>query len=531
MCSVLFRTSLNGASFLVEIVNTDSANTQTPPIQRLVIVGGGTAGWVAAALLGRALGRQISIRLIESDAIGTVGVGESTIPQIHHINQFLGLDQAEVVKASQATFKLGIEFNDWHHIGDSYLHAFGDIGAPLGLLGFQHYWLRSLAQQGAPGLWAYSINAQACAAKCFAPLERIGDGALTGTRHAYHLDAGRYAQYLRKQCDPAVVQRTEGKVVDVQLRDGDGFIESVKLASGEVIAGDLFIDCSGFRGLLTAGALHTGYDNWQHWLPCDRAVVVASTRQDPLRPYTQANARPAGWQWRIPLQQRSGNGHVYASNFMSDDEATALLLQNLEGEALGEPYVLRFSTGMRRQVWNRNCVALGLAAGFMEPLESTGIHLIQSGVSRLLALFPDTRFEPSLSAEYNRQTRFEYERIRDFLILHYRATERRDTPFWQHCARLDMPPALHRKVDLFRANGQIFRDADELFTEAGWLQIMLGQGIQPAHHHPLADGLPHAQLDEFLGNIRTLIDRAVQRMPSHADFIDKHCKASPGRSG
>ncbi|MDA3913354.1 tryptophan halogenase family protein, partial [Oleiagrimonas sp.] len=286
-----------------------------------------------------------------------------------------------------------------------------------------------------------------------------------------------------------------------------------------------FIDCSGFRGLLIEDALKTGYDNWQHWLPCDRAMTVASARAAPLRPFTQASARDAGWQWRIPLQHRSGNGHVYCSDFISDDQATATLLAHLEGEALGDPRALRFTTGCRKHFWNRNCVAIGLAAGFMEPLESTGIHLIQSAVSRLLALFPDRHFDAALVDEYNRQTRFEYERIRDFLILHYRASERRDTAFWTHCAHIEMPASLRRKIDIFRAGGQIFREGEELFTEVGWLQVMIGQGIVPQYHHPLADGLAQAQLDEFLGNIRALVRRATEQMPTHETFIDHHCKA------
>jgi tryptophan 7-halogenase len=534
---------------------------QANPIQRVVIVGGGTAGWMTAALLARALGPQVKIRLVESEEIGIVGVGEATIPQIRHVNQFLGIDEDEMLRASQGTFKLGIEFNDWRRIGDSYLHAFGDIGLPLGLIGFQHYWLRdvhgctsaagagsagaadvhgctsaagagsagaaSRQRDGAPDLWAYSLNAQACHANRFARMEKVGSSPLTGIRHAYHLDAGLYSQFLRRRCDPHIVQRTEGKVVDVQLRAHDGFIESITLESGESIGGDLFIDCSGFRGLLIEGALKTGYENWQQWLPCDRAMAVPSARVEPMRPYTQASARPAGWQWRIPLQHRSGNGHVYCSEYMSDDEAAALLLTDLEGEALAEPRALRFTSGMRRRQWNRNCVSLGLASGFMEPLESTSIHLIQSGISRLLALFPDAHFDPALSAEYNRQTRIEYEHIRDFLVLHYRASERRDTPFWQHCAGIEMPEGLARKLALFRSSGQIFREGEELFTEVGWLQVMLGQGIEPLRHHPLAEGISAAQLDEFLANIRTLIGRAVDTMPEHASFVARHCGATP----
>ncbi|UGB39477.1 tryptophan halogenase family protein [Frateuria soli] len=495
------------------------------PIRQIVIVGGGTAGWMTAALLSRALGEQVDIRLVESDEIGTIGVGESTIPSIRLINAFLGLDEDDLLRSVRGTIKLGIQFNDWTRPGDSYLHAFGDIGLPLGLLPFHSHWLRSHQEPAAPDLWAYSLNARAIATHRFARMERVGETPLTGLRWAYHLDAGLYARYLRQHAAQRV-QRTEGKVVKVHLRPADGFIESVQLASGETIAGDLFIDCSGFRGLLIEDALKTGYEDWRHWLPCDRAVVAPSSRVEPLRPFTQANARPAGWQWRIPLQHRSGNGHVYCSQFMSDDEAAALLVGSIEGELLEQPRQLRFTSGMRRQSWNRNCVALGLAAGFMEPLESTSIHLIQSGVQRLLNLFPDRHCDTALIAEYNRQTRFEYERIRDFLILHYRAIARRDTPFWQQCARIALPEPLERKIALFRSGGRIVRDADELFAEPAWLQVMLGQGIVPTGHSPLADALEQAQLDEFLSHIRTLLERAVDVMPGHAEFIARHCAAA-----
>ncbi|OZB59697.1 MAG: tryptophan halogenase [Lysobacterales bacterium 14-68-21] len=501
---------------------------QANPIQRVVIVGGGTAGWMTAALLARAIGPQLSITLVESDEIGTVGVGEATIPQIRHVNAFLGIDEDELMRAVKGTFKLAIQFNDWGRIGDSYLHAFGDIGLPLGLVPFQHYWLRDRHERGgaAPDLWSYSINAQACAQMRFGRVERIGSSPMTGTRYAYHLDAGLYGQYLRRRCDPRQVRRVEGRIVDVRLRADDGFIESVQLASGEIVEGDLFVDCSGFRGLLIEGALKAGYDDWTHWLPCDRAVAVPSARVAPMRPFTQSTARAAGWQWRIPLQHRNGNGHVFCSRFISDDEATATLLANLDGEALAEPRMLRFTTGARRRFWIRNCVALGLASGFMEPLESTSIHMIQSGISRLISLFPDKHCDSALSAEYNRQTRFEYERIRDFLVLHYRATERDDTAFWRHCRSIVMPEGLAERTELFRRSGQVFRHGEELFTEVGWLQVMLGQGIVPQAYHPAADALPPAELEGFLGNMRTLIQRAVATFPEHGQFVATHCRAT-----
>ncbi|HLI17864.1 MAG TPA: tryptophan halogenase family protein [Rhodanobacteraceae bacterium] len=492
-------------------------------IRRVVIVGGGTAGWMAAALLARGLGRTCEIRLIESAEIGTVGVGEATIPQILHINQFLGIDEDELMRFTHGTYKLGVQLNGWGRIGDSYIHAFGDIGLPLGLLPFHHYWLRNRNRAGASSLWTYSLNAAAAAANRFARLDRVGDSPLGGIRYAYQFDAARYAQYLRGRIPEGAVKRTEGKVVGVNLRGEDGFIESLKLDSGEIIEGDFFIDCSGFRGLLIEGALKTGYENWQHWLPCDRALAVASARTTPMRPYTQATARTAGWQWRIALQHRTGNGHVYCSRFISDDEAAAQLLANLEGEPLEEPRPLRFVTGMRKLAWNRNCLALGLAAGFMEPLESTSIHLVQSGLARFLGMFPDRHCDPLLVDTYNRQTRFEYERVRDFLILHYKATERRDTPFWTRCGAMDVPEDLARRIELFRRTGLIFREADELFTETGWLQVMLGQRIEPERYHPLADELEESKLQAFLSDIRTLVSRAASRLPSHDEFLARAC--------
>ncbi len=501
-------------------------------IRRIVIVGGGTAGWLAAALLAQALGSGVAIRLVESAEIGTVGVGEATIPQIRHINRFLGIDEGEMLRFAHGTYKLGVQLNGFTRLGDSYLHAFGDLGLSLGLTPFHHYWLRAVQARGSgadvPDLWAYSLNAAAAAENRFAPLDKVPTSPLGGLRYAYHFDASRYAQYLREHIAPGAVQRTEGKVVDVRLREGDGFIESLRLDNGEFVDGDFFIDCSGFRGLLIEGALHTGYENWQQWLPCDRALAVGSAPGGPMRPYTQASARTAGWQWRIPLRHRVGNGHVYCSRLISDDEAAAQLLANLETEALGEPRPLRFVTGMRRLAWNRNCLALGLAAGFMEPLESTSIHLVQSGVGRLLAMFPDRHCDSALADEYNRQTRFEYEHVRDFLILHYKATERTDTPFWQQCGAMEIPPSLARRIELFRRTGMVFREGEELFAETGWVQVLLGQRIVPQSHHPLADALTDAQLESFLADIRTLIGRAKNTLPPHHEFVARAGGATDG---
>ncbi len=486
------------------------------PMRTVVIVGGGTAGWMAAAVLSKAFGSSLTIELVESDEIGIVGVGEATIPQIRLINQFLGLDENEFLRASQGSFKLGIQFNDWTRLGDSYLHAFGEIGLPIGLLGFHHYWLRASAEGLTEPYWAWSLNAQAAAGLRFDRLERIGQSPLGGIRYAFHFDAGLYARYLRSHSEARGVRRTEGRIVTVERREPDGDIAAVVLDGGRRIAGELFLDCSGFRGLLIEGALASGYDEWSHWLPCDRAIAVPSSRSETFRPYTQANARSAGWQWRIPLQHRTGNGHVYSSRHMSDDQAAAILLANLDGEPLADPRPLRFVTGMRRRCWVGNCIAIGLASGFMEPLESTSIHLIQSAIGRLLQLFPQRHIDPALRDEYNRQTRFEYERIRDFLILHYKATERDDSEFWRACAAMPIPESLQRRIDLFRADGRIQRDADELFTEGSWVQVLLGQGIVPKQHHPVADAIDRTRLHEIL---HALIPRTAQALPSHAEFV------------
>ena len=495
-------------------------------IGRVVIAGGGTAGWMAAAVISRAMGESLDIHVVESDAIGTVGVGESTIPQIRNVNRFLGIDEDAMLRATSGTFKLAIQYNDWVRPGHSYQHAFGDVGLPLGPLPFQQYWLRRRAESGAEDLAAYSLNATAANSCRMARLEKVGNSPMAGIKYAFQFDATLYGRMLRTYAERRGVKRTEGKVVDVCLRGEDGFIESVVLESGARLEGDLFIDCSGFRGLLIEGVLKSGFEDWREWLACDRALAVGSASTSPMLPYTQANARPAGWQWRIPLQHRTGNGHVYCSEFMSDDEAAAILLSSLDGAPLGDPRPLRFTSGVRRQIWSRNCVAIGLAAGFLEPLESTAIYLIQSGISRLLSLFPDRGFDQAVIDEYNRNTRREYEQVRDFLVLHYRTVERRDTPFWRRCAALPAPDGLRHKMEIFHATGQIFREGEELFTEHSWLQVMVGQGILPRRHHPLAERLPREKLDEFLGSIRTLIHGAVDRMPDHARFIADNCAAT-----
>jgi tryptophan 7-halogenase len=497
-------------------------------VRRVVIVGGGTAGWMAAAALARFLGERAEIRLIESEEIGTVGVGEATIPQLQLFNQGLGLDEDEFVRATAGTFKLGIQFVGWHAPDQCYIHAFGTIGRDFGLIPFHHYWLRHRAEGGAASLWDFSASAQAAQRNRFGRWEERPDRLPSGLAYAFHFDASLYAAFLRRYAEARGVRRSEGKVRDVALRGEDGFVEAAVMESGERIEGDLFVDCSGFRGLIIEQALATGYDDWSKWLPCDRALAVPCAAGGELTPYTRATARDAGWQWRIPLQHRTGNGHVYCSAFTSDEQAARVLLANLDGTVLAEPRPLRFVTGKRRKAWNRNCVALGLAGGFMEPLESTSIHLVQSGIARLLQLFPGRGIVAEEVDEYNRQTDVEWLSIRDFLTFHYWANGR-DGEFWRACREMAVPESLTRRVELFRANGRIFRNTEELFAEVGWLQVMLGQGVMPTGYHPLADQLSPDQLAEFLGLAAKHVGHVVAQLPSQADFIARHCAiAGPG---
>jgi tryptophan halogenase len=485
-------------------------------IRQVVIVGGGTAGWMAAAALAKALGPLVSIRLVESDEIGTVGVGEATIPQIKLFNGLLSLDEDDFIRQTQGTFKLGIEFVGWTRPDHAYIHAFGGVGRDLGMVNFHQYWLKHRQDGGTSDFWAYSLNRAAAKANRF--------DRQPGLAYAFQFDAALYARYLRAYAERLGVVRTEGKILGATLREPDGFVESVTLERGEVVGGDLFIDCSGFRGVLIEQALKTGYDDWSHLLPCDRAVAVPTSSTGPLRPYTQAIARSAGWQWRIPLQHRTGNGHVFCSRYVSEDEATATLMANLEGEPLAEPRLLKFVTGRRKAFWNRNVVALGLASGFMEPLESTSIHLIQSGLSRLLNLFPDKGFAQADIDEYNRQAGLEFERIRDFLVLHYWANQRPE-PFWTACRDMTIPSELARKIEIFRAHGRLFREPEDLFFETSWLQVLLGQGIEPRGCHPMTDLVSGPQLEGFLADLLKITADAANTLPDHADFIRQQCAA------
>lgn len=494
-------------------------------IKKLVIVGGGTAGWMAAALIPKIVGPQLEVELVESEQIGTVGVGEATIPQIRHLLDALQITEQDFLKNVEGTYKLGIEFNDWARLGDSYIHTFGDVGRRLGVLDFHQVWLRGQQLGLKDNFWDYSFNDLAAKANKFAPVERIGDTGLLGLGYAFHFDAGMVAQYLRKYSEQYNVKRTEGLIKTVKLNTANGHIDSLLLESGEEVRGDFFIDCSGFRSLLLGDALGVDYVDWSHWLPCDSALAVPTTATKPTLPYTKATARAAGWQWRIPLQHRTGNGHVYSSRFMNDDEATKILLENVDGEPLMDPKQLRFTTGKREKFWHKNCIALGLASGFMEPLESTSIHLVQSAISRFVDMFPTKDFPQVEIDEYNARTHFEYDTIRDFLILHYKATERNDSEFWNYCRTMSIPDSLEHKFDLWKSAGRFYRNHDELFTQMSWVQVFLGQRVIPNDCHAIAKGIEKDQYQKYVGSINKVLNQAVEQMPTHDDFIKQHIPA------
>jgi tryptophan halogenase len=491
---------------------------------RIVIAGGGTAGWMAAAAFARFFRHGVDIRLIESDEIGTIGVGEATIPQIRLFNDNLGIDEFDFIRHTQGTFKLGIEFVDWLKTGSSYFHGFGSLARGLGILPFYQLWLRYHQQGGPLDLWQFAANSIAASENRFGQLPSHVNGQPASIGYAYHFDAGLYARLLRRIAEANQVRRSEGKIASVELNADSGFIEALLMESGERVEGDLFIDCTGFRGLLIEQALGSGYEDWSQWLPCNRALAVPCGRTEPLLPYTRSVARNAGWQWRIPLQHRTGNGHVYCSEFTSDEEASSILLAGLDGPALAPPKLLKFVTGKRREVWKKNCVALGLASGFLEPLESTSIHLIQSCIARLLALFPSDEFDPADIAEFNRQTDFEYTSVRDFIILHYRLNQR-ETDFWRYCREMTIPDSLSHKLELFESAGRIVRFNQELFNETSWLQVMWGQGLRPRRYHPLADQPSRHELAQFLEAAGKQARREADMLPPHSSFVQSNCLA------
>jgi tryptophan 7-halogenase len=496
------------------------------PIRSIAIVGGGTAGWMVAASLSKLLrNANCRIRLIESAEIGTIGVGEATIPPIIEFIRVLGIDENDVIRKTQATFKLGIEFKGWTRPGHSYIHPFGPTGFPKEGVDFSAYWLKHRESGKAAALEEYSLAAVAARQEKFTRPVNLSKSPLETITYALHLDASLFAAYLRKYAEARGVTRTEGKLQTVALRAEDGFIESLTLESGERIEADFFIDCTGFRGLLIEGALKTGYEDWTRWLPCDRAVAVPCERTGPLSSHTLAIARDVGWQWRIPLQHRVGNGYVYSSEFVKDAEAQEVLMSNLEGRALRDPLPLKFTTGRRRRCWNKNCVAIGLAAGFLEPLESTGIHLIQRGIALLLKLFPDRHFRQADIDRYNTHLAFEYERIRDFLVVHYNKTER-EGEFWRYCRNMELPDSLKERLELFQGYGRIVRDENELFTVQSWLFLLIGQDVRPAGYDPMAETLTSEEAQRALDDIRGVVAKCATTMPLHRAFIAQHCAAA-----
>jgi tryptophan halogenase len=491
-------------------------------INRIVIIGGGTAGWMAAAALGRYLAHgDTRICLVESDEIGIIGVGEATIPTIRTFNGLLGIDEAKFLQATQGTYKLGIEFVDWGARGQVYFHPFGRYGRDIAGIDFHQLYLRERLRRPMPGIESFCISAMAARAGRFLQPASDASHPEHDFNYAFHIDASLYARFLRTYAESQGIQRLEGKVVDTALDAESGFVQSVRLADGRCIQGELFIDCSGFRGLLIEQALATGYENWSQWLPCDRAIAVPSVNVAPPAPYTRSTARAAGWQWRIPLQHRTGNGHVYSSSFMDAAHAEAILLNNLPGEPLAPPRHLSFVTGRRKLAWNRNVVALGLSAGFVEPLESTSIHLIQLGIAKLLALFPDRRFSPVERDEYNRAMQTTFESVRDFVTLHYKLTTRSDTPFWTNCRDMDIPETLERKLALFRGRGRNLRTEGELFGLTSWVAVMLGQNAWPEDYDPSVDALDETRIADLIDRVSQSIGQTVDSFPAHLEFLQK----------
>lgn len=489
-------------------------------IHKIVIAGGGTAGWMAAASLSKLLGKTLDITLVESDVIGTVGVGEATIPTLLTLHDLLKIKEQDFLAAVQGTFKLGISFENWRDVGKDYIHSFGFTGQDCWAAGFQHFWLKGRKLGISKEFGEYCNEWLAAKENRFAVLPH------QNLNYAYHIDASLYAQFLRKIAEQYGVVRQEGKINNVEQDPESGYITALQLDSGQRIEGDLFIDCTGFRGLLIEQTLNAGYEDWTHWLPSNSAVAVQTESVGDPIPYTRAIARDAGWQWRIPLQHRVGNGIVFSSKHWSDDEAIDVLLNNIEGKPLTEPRVIKFQTGQRRRHWHKNCVAMGLSSGFIEPLESTSIHLIQRSIIRLMQMFPyDGIRQPDVD-EFNNQMSYEIEHVRDFIVLHYHVTERTDTAFWRQCRTMDIPESLTHRIELFRQTGRVFKIPTELFGENSWIQVMLGQGLLPEQYHPIVNMMDDDELEQFLTGIHGSVRELVKQLPAHQRFIDHYCKAA-----
>lgn len=495
-------------------------------VTSIVIVGGGSAGWMTAAALSSLLDpRSVKITLIESEEIGTVGVGEATIPDIINFNAILGIKETDFLRATNGTFKLGIEFNNWGRLGDTYFHPFGEHGVDMQGIDFHQYWMRFQRANPGSSIEEFSLSAVASRAGKFAMPTNDPRSVLSQLRYAYHFDATAYARFLRDYAEQRGVKRVEGKVVEVNLKDETGFISDVQLEDGSKLIGDLFFDCSGFRALLLGDALGVDYEDWAHWLPCDTAQAVACERTGDLLPYTKSTAKTAGWQWRIPTQHRTGNGHIYCSSMMDDEAAIDSLLADLDGPALGSPRKIRFRTGCRTRFWDKNCIAIGLSGGFLEPLESTSLYLIQEGISKFISLFPSKNMPTAIRDEYNRQLTQKFEQVRDFIILHYKATDRDDSEFWNYCRTMSVPDSLTRKIELFREAGRVFRYEDELFSKPSWVAVLLGQNILPKRTDPIVEGVPEEQVERSLGSMKAAMNNAVMKMETHQAFLNRYAPA------
>jgi tryptophan halogenase len=493
-------------------------NTKT----KVVVAGGGTAGWLTAYSLATRLGELLDITLVESDQIGTVGVGEATIPTIRAFHSLIGIDEKEFMAATQATFKLGIQFDNWGQQGDSYFHSFGEIGQRSWMAEFHEFWMEAKAQGFGGNLSDYCLELQAAQANKFAT--QVGKKPIN---FAYHMNATAYAGYLRKKSETAGVKRVEGRITQIE-NDETGNISALTLGNGDKVCGDVFIDCTGFRGLLIGENLDVEYEDWSHWLAADSAIAVQTQAVEAPRPYTRAIAHSAGWQWRIPLQNRVGNGIVYSSQFLSDDEALSTLKRNLTGPTITEPRQLRFSTGRRKKAWHKNCISIGLSSGFLEPLESTSIHLVTTAILRLMKLFPFAGNTEMLAEQFNRETQLELETIRDFIILHYSLTQRNDSAFWEHYRNMEIPDSLVHRMAMFRENGYAWPDDVSLFRVDSWVQVMMGQGLMPKQHHGAGRVLPVDGLKQQMMSLRNMIDKTVAQMPEHGDFIQTYCPAQDG---
>ena len=492
-------------------------NDKEAAINRVVIAGGGTAGWMTAAALSSLLGKNLDITLVESDAIPVVGVGEATIPPLLNFHKLLKVDEQDFMRATQATFKLGINFENWREPGQEYFHSFGTTGKDCWAATFHNFWLKARQDGYSAPFEEYCLEIQAAKANRFA---RDKNNTLN---YAYHLDASLYAGFLRKHAERHGVTRREGMIARVEQCTDSGCIKALHLNDGGCIDGDLFIDCSGFRGLLIEQTLHAGYEDWSHWLPCDRAVAVQTRMAGALTPYTRSIAHDCGWRWRIPLQTRVGNGLVFCSRYLSDEQARQRLLESIDGDAITEPRIIPFRAGRRRKTWLKNCVAIGLSSGFIEPLESTSIHLIQRAVIRLMQLFPSRGIKQPDVEEFNRQSESETNYIRDFIVLHYKVTNRTDSPFWRYCRGMNIPESLQRRIALFSECGRVFREDVDLFLENSWVQVMLGQGITPQQYHPIADLMSPEEQKTFLQGIRESVSHVVEQLPAHEQFLKRYC--------